>query len=61
MQGRVRARHEMLNRRQKKWGILSQVYHHNIMWHGNVFRVCAVVMQLTIENDEPMFNVEYKD
>ncbi len=50
MQGRVRARHEMLNGRLKYWGILSQVYRHNIMRHGKVFCACAVVMQLTIEN-----------
>jgi hypothetical protein len=31
------------------------------MRHGNVFQACAVVTQLTIENDEPLFEVEYKD
>ena len=41
MQGRVRARHEMLNGRLKNWGILSQVFRHHIMTHGNVFRACA--------------------
>jgi hypothetical protein len=46
---------------KKNWGILSQVYHHNIMWHGNVFQACAVVTQLTIKNGEPLFEVEYKD
>ncbi len=34
---------------------------YDIMWHGNVLRVCAVVTQLTIENGEPLFEVEYKD
>jgi hypothetical protein len=61
MQGRVRACHKMLNGRLKKWGILSQVYRHDIMRHGNVFRACAVVMQLTIKNGEPHFGVEYED
>jgi hypothetical protein len=50
MQGRVMARHETLNGRLKNWGILSQVYRHDIMRHGEVFRACAVVTQLTIEN-----------
>ncbi len=59
--GRVRARHEPLNRWLKNWGILSQVYQHNIMRHGDVFRACAVVTQLTIKNGEPLFEVEYKD
>ncbi len=61
MQGRVRARHETLNRRLKNWGILSQVYRHDIMWHGDVFRACVVVTQLTIKNGEPLFEVEYED
>jgi len=55
MQGRVRARHETLNGRLKNWGILSQVFRHHITMHGNVFRACAVVTQLTIENGEPLF------
>ncbi len=44
----------------KKWGILCQVYRHDIMRHGNVFRACAVVTQLTTKNGEPLFEVEYK-
>ncbi len=39
IQGSVRVPHKMLNRWLKKWEIVSQVYHHNIMQHGNVFRV----------------------
>jgi hypothetical protein len=61
MQGRVRAHHKMQNGQLKNWGILSQVYCQDIMWHGNVFRTCAVVMQLTIKNGEPLFEVEYED
>jgi hypothetical protein len=29
--------------------------------HGDVFRACAVVTQLTVENGEPLFVVEYAD
>ena len=61
MQGRARARHEMLNGRLKNWGILSQVFRHHIMTHGDVFRACAVVTQLTVENGEQLFEVEYED
>ena len=57
----MRARHETLNGRLKNWGILSQVFHHHIMTHGDVFRACAVVTQLTVENGEPLFEVEHKD
>jgi hypothetical protein len=56
MQGRVRARHETLNGRLKNWGNLSQFFCHHIMMHGDVFRVCVVVTQLT-----PLFEVEYAD
>jgi hypothetical protein len=54
MQGRGRARHETLNGRLKNWGILSQFFRHYIMTHGDVFRACAVVTQLTVENGEPL-------
>jgi hypothetical protein len=59
--GRARARHEMLNGRLKNWGILAQVVRHHISLHGGVFRACAVITQLTIENGEPLFEVEYED
>jgi hypothetical protein len=29
--------------------------------HDDVFRVCAVVTQLTIQDGEPLFAVEYED
>jgi hypothetical protein len=31
------------------------------MQHGDVFPACVVVTQLTIENGEPHFEVEYED
>ena len=52
MQGRVRTRHETLNGRLKNWGILSQVFRHHIRMHGDVFRACAVVTQLTVDRRE---------
>ena len=30
-------------------GILSQVFRHHITMHGDVYRACAVVSQLTVE------------
>jgi hypothetical protein len=59
MQGRVRARHETLNGRLKNWGILNQVFRHDPQCLSHVFRACAMVTQLTIENGEPLFEVEY--
>ena len=61
MQGRVRARHGTLNGQLKNWGILSQVFRHDIRSHGEVFRACAVVTQLAIDDGELLFEVEYED
>ncbi len=60
MQGRVRARHKMLNGWLKTWGTLSLVFHHRIT-NGNVFWACVVVTQLTVENGELLFEVDYED
>ncbi len=49
----------MLNWRLKNWGILSQVFHHDIRCHGDVFWACVVITQLTIEHGELLFAVEY--
>ena len=61
MQGRVRAHHDTINGRLKTWGILSLVFVHNITMHGDLFCACTVVMQLTIMNGEPLFEVDYED
>jgi len=61
MQGRVRGHHETLNGRLKNWGILSHVIRYHITRHGDVFRACAVVTQLTAKNGKPLFKVEYAD
>ncbi len=61
MQERVRSHHETLNGWLKTWGSLSQVFCHCITMHGDVSRACAVVTQLTVENGEPLFEVEDED
>lgn len=61
MQNRVRSRHETLNGRLKNWEILKQVYRHDITEHGDVFRAIAVITQLSIDNGEPLFEVDYSD
>ena len=43
---------ETINRRFKQWGILKQVYRGDISKHGVAFLVCAIIMQLAIENGE---------
>jgi len=61
MQARVRSRHETFNGRLKNWGILSQVFRHDISLHGTVFHACAVITQLMVGHEEPLFAVEYSD
>jgi hypothetical protein len=61
MQARVRVRHKTINSCLKIWGILSQVFWHNIRCHGEVFWACAILTQLTIEQGEPLFSVVYED
>ncbi len=58
MQGIARSRHETLNGWLKVWGILGNVYRHDIRDHGTVFYVCAVITQLAVANGEPLFEVE---
>jgi hypothetical protein len=61
MQGRVRSRHETLNGQLSNWGILRQVYRHDILRHGDVFRACVVLTQLAINEGDRLFEVEYGD
>ena len=61
MQSRVRSRHETVNKRFKQWGILNQIYRHNLDNHAYVFRAVVVLTQLSMENGEPLFPVRYKD
>eukprot|EP00586_Coscinodiscus_wailesii_P007529 CAMPEP_0172490504 /NCGR_PEP_ID=MMETSP1066-20121228/20932_1 /TAXON_ID=671091 /ORGANISM="Coscinodiscus wailesii, Strain CCMP2513" /LENGTH=305 /DNA_ID=CAMNT_0013258997 /DNA_START=109 /DNA_END=1022 /DNA_ORIENTATION=- len=61
MQQRVRNRHETVNGRFKQWGVLKQVFRHDITWHGNVFRCVAMITQLSINNGDALFECKYPD
>jgi len=54
---RLRSRHETVNKWIKDFGILSQVYRHNLIDHCHVFRAVVVLTQLAIENGEPLFEI----
>ena len=45
----------------KTVGKCKQTYHHDIINHGYVFRAVAVIVQIEIENGEPLFEVDYSD
>ena len=61
MQQRVRNRQETVNKRLKQFGILKQVYRHSIPNHGDVFRACAVLTQLAINDGDRLFACGYRD
>ena len=55
----MRSHHETLNRWLKAWGILGNSYRHDIIEHGTVFYAFFVITQLSVANEEPLFEVEY--
>jgi len=57
----ARARHETANSRFKRWGILEQRYRHPLSKHCLVFGAIANIMQTQIEEELPMFDVEYDE
>ena len=61
MTRQVSARHETINTRFKFWGILKQVYRHNIEDHGDVVYALGVIIQLSVEHGEQLYRVDYND
>ena len=54
-------RHETLSGKLKNWDILKQPFCHNILDHGDVFWSIVIITQLSIENEEPLFQVDCDD
>jgi DDE superfamily endonuclease len=57
----ARSRHETVNKRLKQWHCLHDTFRHDLTKHGSIFRAVAVIVQVTIENGEPLFAVDYND
>ena len=57
----ARQRQGTVNTRFKQWGILRQTYRYDVLNHRDVFGAIVVLMQLAIQNGEPLFPVEYND
>lgn len=57
--GKVLARHETVNRRFKQFGVLKQVFRHHIGVHRVVFESVVVLTQLSINNGDKLFQVDY--
>lgn len=56
---RVRKRHETVNKRMKHFGCLKKVFRHGSRKHALCFRAIAVIVQLSLEMGEPLFEVDY--
>jgi hypothetical protein len=61
MQSLVRARHETLNSRLKKFNILSTRYRNNINTHYLIFHALCNVLQVEIEQGAILFPIDYND
>ena len=61
MQSRVRSRQETVNKRFKVWGALKQVWRHDLVFHGDVFRAVSTITQLVINSGEKLFACGYRD
>lgn len=57
----VQGRHETVNKRFKDFGALSTQFRHPLWKHGDVFRAVAVIVQLSLKRDAPLFHVEYRE
>ena len=62
LKNKVRARHETVNKRLKQWAILRKVFTNtDLKKHSFALRAVAVITQLSFDNGEPLFQVDYKD
>ena len=58
---RLRNRQETVNMRFKMWGALAQPFRNEVTKHGGAFRAIAVIVQLSINQGERLFDVDYDD
>jgi hypothetical protein len=56
----ARARHETVNGRIKNFNILKHTYRGNLGEHEFIFKACAVILQIAIQTDEPLYQISYK-
>ena len=61
MKSIARARHETLNSRFKQYGALRQKYRHGVDKHCFVFSSLANIIQIEIEEESPLFQIQYYD
>jgi hypothetical protein len=57
LQNRMWSRHESMNGQLKNWAILSSMYLHDLMEHGNIFRTIAVITQIGINGGKKLLSL----
>lgn len=57
----ARARHETVNKRIKQFKIFKDSFRHDVTKHGFCFRACANITQISIQKEEPLFDILYFD
>lgn len=57
IQKKILARHETVNSRLKSFNVLKYEFRHNLLFHPQCFRAVANLVQLSIENGEPLFQL----
>ena len=57
----IRARHETVNGRFKKYNCLKVPWRHDILQHSMCFCAAAVLTQIAIKNEDVLFDVDYID
>ena len=61
MQQRVRNHQETINKRFKDFGAMRQIWRNEIPKHGDAFRAIAIILQLSINQGERLFECNYVD
>jgi hypothetical protein len=51
---KIMARHESVNERIKNYAVMTEVFHRPVTEHCKVFKCCINLVQLAIENGEPL-------
>lgn len=61
MQTVIRARHETVNSRMRIFKSISECWRHDRSKHGITFHAVAIITQLTIMHESPLFHVDYDE
>jgi len=55
LQKKIRARHETVKSRLKSFNVLAHEFRHSLSFHVDCFYAVANIVQINIENGEPLF------